>query len=903
MMNPFEAIAESPLIDRLACGLIHSVWEGLLIAAALALLLPTLRGRPSARYTAGWIALALIACLVPFTAWLVPEPSMPPAIGPAPALTLGPSTPFAHEGALPDQGKTNGQAAPGSPHPIAPSILGRAPGMLRSGSVPPQRGGPRVTFHPSAVVRQAAPWIVAAWLVGTTFLSLWRLGGWLYLHRLCHHGARPAPADVQAVLARLHERLGVRRAVRLLESTRVHIPAVVGWLCPAVLVPLGLLAGMTPEQVELILAHELAHIRRQDFLANLIQTAIETCLFYHPAVWWISRMLRTEREACCDDLVVAATGERLLYARALTRLAEICVEFHGDRPRRLPVAADGGDLLSRVRRILGLPVAEHRWTLPQLVGSIAVLGLAAVLTGYMAITVEPPARAAQNGAKSNSSALRAGPNADPKAPRAADDRPRIIEVHPADGAADVGPDVDIRIRFDRPMDPTLAVLEWDIRGQAGYRLRGPMRYKPDLHEFTLPVRLTPGRKHDVTLNRQGFPRGEAYEGFRAADGLAAVPFRWSFTTARPKSTTGGRTPRAVSVSPPSDTEVALLTPVEVTFDRPMDPESYRVTVSESVSSASGPGLADRVEYDPAAKRFTVPLQLPPNWNGELRLEGFRGKDGALAEPIPLKYRTLRKPLSPALRKRVEQATESAQLRALIERIREASRKVSSVSENALTTYTLRSRLPDWYDRYWSQGATFKMQGNKKFVAVIDEIMHAPFRVGSDGTTCWFVGPATRIEIPSQAVEEKNVLLADPFDARGAADVASIIRDRKLDYSGEIDFNGRRCHLIRSWDVTLPAGLTVITGPRWYLDAATLLPVRVEHGDSYAVDYIYTQVNEPIPDKEFRPAAGAEARVAGPEPLPEGYNRRFLNVIDGTNGRMSVRWGMKGPKGTNSSGLN
>ncbi len=152
------------------------------------------------------------------------------------------------------------------------------------------------------------------------------------------------------------------------------------------------------------------------------------------------------------------------------------------------------------------------------------------------------------------------------APRAGGERPHIIEVHPADGATDVESNTDIRLRFDRAMDPTLAVLEWDFGSRAGYRLRGAMRYDPAAHAFTLPVSLTPSRKHDVTLNRKGFPHAEAYEGFRADDSQTAAPFRWSFATARPKPAAGVPVPRAVSVSPISDTEVALLTPVEVTFD-------------------------------------------------------------------------------------------------------------------------------------------------------------------------------------------------------------------------------------------------------------------------------------------------------------------------------------------------
>jgi hypothetical protein len=296
------------------------------------------------------------------------------------------------------------------------------------------------------------------------------------------------------------------------------------------------------------------------------------------------------------------------------------------------------------------------------------------------------------------------------------------------------------------------------------------------------------------------------------------------------------------------------------------------------------------------------FQLPPNWYGELRLEGFRGADGAEAGPVALKYRTLREPLAPTLRRRAERSADSDQFRTLIGRIREACRKVTSVSEIATTVHIYRYGMPDWDHSFHSQGATFKMQGSDQFVAEIDEIMHVPFRIGCDGPTCWFVAPERRIAVPSRAIHEKNVHLLDPFGVKGEADAGKIIRDWKLEDGGEVDLNGRRCHLIRSWNVTLTPGMDVIPGPRWYIDSATLLPARVEHGGSFAIDFAYSRINEPIPDAEFRPA-GAAIPVAEPEPLPEGYTRGFLNVIDGTSGRMSVRWGMEGPAGRSSGGLN
>ena len=194
-----------------------------------------------------------------------------------------------------------------------------------------------------------------AWLAGAVLLSLWRLGGWLYLRRLCRRETRPAPPEAHALLDRLLDRLKIHSAVGLRESAWVDVPAVVGWLTPVILLPIGLAAGIAPAHLEMLLLHELAHVRRHDFLANLVQTAIETLLFYHPAVWWVSRTIRLEREACCDDLVVAAAGDRLLYAKVLTLIAQLRAESPPNRFARVPIAADGGHLLPRIQRILGLP--------------------------------------------------------------------------------------------------------------------------------------------------------------------------------------------------------------------------------------------------------------------------------------------------------------------------------------------------------------------------------------------------------------------------------------------------------------------------------------------------------------------------------------------------------------------
>src|SRR5205085_11492852 len=150
----------------------------------------------------------------------------------------------------------------------------------------------------------------------------------------------------QETLARLARRLRVSRPVRLCASALVEVPTVVGWLRPVVLLPVCALTALSAPQLEALIAHELAHIRRHDYLCNLLQTIIETLLFYHPAVWWLSKRVRIEREHCCDDAAVAATGDVLVYARALTALEQL-------RRRPAPalvIAANGGSLMQRIQR-------------------------------------------------------------------------------------------------------------------------------------------------------------------------------------------------------------------------------------------------------------------------------------------------------------------------------------------------------------------------------------------------------------------------------------------------------------------------------------------------------------------------------------------------------------------------
>jgi bla regulator protein blaR1 len=221
-------------------------------------------------------------------------------------------------------------------------------------------------------VREFLPWLVAAWMFGVVIIGMRSLWHWRRLARLVRH-AEPIP-QWETQLTQMCRRFGLFRPVRLLASANVATPMLIGWIKPVILLPLSMLSGFSPHQIELIIAHELGHVRRWDYLANLAQVVIETVLFYHPVVHWISRDVRNARENCCDDLVLSlANGNPITYARALADLEELRHDLDVVAPA---LGAGGGILLARIRRIVG---AEGHDTLPRNNAWPVLLAVAAVV--------------------------------------------------------------------------------------------------------------------------------------------------------------------------------------------------------------------------------------------------------------------------------------------------------------------------------------------------------------------------------------------------------------------------------------------------------------------------------------------------------------------------------------------
>jgi bla regulator protein blaR1 len=332
---------DATVVDALGWALVHFLWQGALVAAMLAVLDLAARGASARlRYALAATALAVMATLPAVTFTVVRARHAAP---PRPPAAIAGDTAVVRASAG-DAGRlaASDAAAPGLRARIAPAL----------------------------------PEVVGLWLAGVAVLSIRYLGGWRLVRRMSRSGRPLGDANLAARLDRLRRRMRVSRPVLLLESALVEVPAVVGWLRPAILVPAATLAGLSPEQLEAVLAHELAHVRRLDYLAGLLQGAVETLLFYHPAVWWVSHRMRVEREMCCDDEAVAACGDPVGYARALADL-----ETLRPAPPRLALAVTGGSLFDRVSRLVMAPAPPASRGPRGLAGLVALATLALAGSG------------------------------------------------------------------------------------------------------------------------------------------------------------------------------------------------------------------------------------------------------------------------------------------------------------------------------------------------------------------------------------------------------------------------------------------------------------------------------------------------------------------------------------------
>jgi beta-lactamase regulating signal transducer with metallopeptidase domain len=332
-------------VGAVASAILHSLWQGALIGVLTALSLWVLRGGAAGvRYAVACLGLAALAM-----AWLMTAINYAnqPDVNAAAVLTT-----------------SNGSQ---SPNPA------------------PQGASPLVVpFTVPASETPIAPWVerleawsraaVPLWFAGVLVLSIRLAFGWRDVRRIRRASNEPLTGRWTERVTSLTERLRISTPVRVAQSAMVQVPTLIGWVRPVILIPASVVSGLTTAQLEAVIAHELAHVRRHDYVANIVQTAAEILLFYHPACWWISKQIRAEREHCCDDIAVSVCGDGVLYAEALANL-----ETLRSGPQPFSLAATDGVLMRRVRRLVAAAPAETNWW-PTWAAAAVPLTAVAILT-------------------------------------------------------------------------------------------------------------------------------------------------------------------------------------------------------------------------------------------------------------------------------------------------------------------------------------------------------------------------------------------------------------------------------------------------------------------------------------------------------------------------------------------
>jgi beta-lactamase regulating signal transducer with metallopeptidase domain len=362
-MNMMQDIFSEQFVYSLGWTLLHSLWQGVLIGLLVSLAMVLLHKYTARiRYFINSLSLIVFAALalITFTTYYISYDAQQhdPAAVPQGAELSG--TAYYFKAGMQESHHDD----------VSFSLLDRL----------------------AAYSQEHFPLFAMVWLFGVFAMMLRFAGGYALVRRYRHHRVRPVMGEWESRFRDLARRIQVNRNVKLLESALVRVPMAMGYLKPVVLLPLGALNGIPASQMEAILVHELAHIRRKDYLVNLLQSILEAIFFYHPVVWYLSRNVRIEREHICDDIAITITGNNMEFAKALTNIQEINLGSPA-----LAAGLSGKNkhrLVNRIRRIISRPRIYSGFTegfIAATIMLVSLLGLSAA--AMITYPVSEPAQA------------------------------------------------------------------------------------------------------------------------------------------------------------------------------------------------------------------------------------------------------------------------------------------------------------------------------------------------------------------------------------------------------------------------------------------------------------------------------------------------------------------------------
>ena len=546
-----DSLVGSPALSAVGYALVAFLWQGAAIAALTALALTlSRRAQATVRYAVACTGLALMAV--------------------APVVS---ATQFALN--------VPAGAAPVSSEVVADVRALPAPVVAKS-SPPVLSAQLRTRLEPHL------PLIAVLWACGVGLGGIKLFAGWWRLRRLCRTAVIVSPAGWSASLRGMAERLGVTGPIQIVTSSLINVPLAFGWIRPAIVVPAALLASLPAEYLDAVLAHELAHIRRRDYLVNALQCVAEVLLFYHPAVWWVSQQVRVEREHCCDDDAANVCGDRLEYARAIASLEE----FRTERVQ-LALAASGGHLLTRVRRLVEPSFVSG----PKMSGGMMmVLTLSALLVygslhagAANRVATAPSAPVPVAGAVTLPPATPIAPRVDHRtSARKSDARPRSIQV-----AAPQAAPLALGSISGKVIDPSGAVVP-GVTVLVSSPLMSASRSLVTSGRGDFGIAgLTPGT-YDLTLSLTGFKTARGQVNVLAGRG-SSIRFRLELGSLEESVTINGiasgtQPPASVAPAPAAD---APQLPIRVGGDI-QEPKRVRDVKPVYPAAALGAGIGGTV---------------------------------------------------------------------------------------------------------------------------------------------------------------------------------------------------------------------------------------------------------------------------------------------------------------------
>ena len=344
------SLIQHPITEALGWTMIHSLWQLTLLAILHRglLVLPSLQ-KAQMRYIAGMALLGLALLLPALTFFQVYEPPLVQELA-------------QHTADLAIPLEISEEAS-------AELLLSTSPSneaMSTSASFQKRIQGLLTGLEPFI-----SP-LALGWILGILFMGIRFGGSWFYLRSLRREGLIPVEPEWERTFQQWVAKMGIRRPVRVYYSQKVFEPITLGHLKPLVLIPLGLLSQQDPQQIEALILHELAHIRRHDFAFNILQSWVEILFFYHPAIWWISRDVRESREHCCDDTAIAVSQNPLAYAQALTQLQLTHIR-HPQKQLTMSASGNTSKFTQRIYRIMGQPTRRLEYSKGNVVAILAFL--------------------------------------------------------------------------------------------------------------------------------------------------------------------------------------------------------------------------------------------------------------------------------------------------------------------------------------------------------------------------------------------------------------------------------------------------------------------------------------------------------------------------------------------------